>query len=312
MPAAAAARADAWALPAVLLANLLLAFGPLLVRLAGSHSGVGPVASGFWRLALALPVLIALAAAARRPAGVAAVPARTVWRALAIGGLFFAADLGAWHTGILHTRLANATLFGNVAAFAFPIYGFLIARRLPRGGEAAGLALAAAGTLLLLGRSYELSTRYLLGDALAIVAGLFYTVYLVVMERVRGELAPLPALAAATAAGVLPILLIAVALGERIWPADWGPLVLLAMGSQVAGQGLLVFAVGRLPPLTVGLSLLLQPIVSAAMGWIVYGERLALPDYLGAAMLCAALVLVRRGTADRPCPAGAERASLTP
>ena len=44
-------------LPALLLGNVALAFGPWLVRLAD----VGPVAAGFWRLTLALPFLLLVA-----------------------------------------------------------------------------------------------------------------------------------------------------------------------------------------------------------------------------------------------------------
>ena len=46
------------AFAAVLVGSVALSFGPWLVRL----SGVGPVAAGFWRLALALPFLFAIAA----------------------------------------------------------------------------------------------------------------------------------------------------------------------------------------------------------------------------------------------------------
>ena len=43
---------------ALIVANALLALGPLFVRM----SDVGPVASAFWRMALALPILALLAA----------------------------------------------------------------------------------------------------------------------------------------------------------------------------------------------------------------------------------------------------------
>ena len=42
---------------ALILANIMLSLGPVLVRLAD----VGPVAAAFWRLTLALPVLLLLA-----------------------------------------------------------------------------------------------------------------------------------------------------------------------------------------------------------------------------------------------------------
>ncbi len=67
----------------------------------------------------------------------------------------------------------------------------------------------------------------------------------------------------------------------------------LSIGSQVVGQGLLVYAMGHLPPLVVGIGLLTQPVAAAALGWAVYDERLSLADGFGALLVCAALVLIR-------------------
>jgi drug/metabolite transporter (DMT)-like permease len=274
------------AFPALILANLFLAAGPWMVRLAD----VGPVASGFWRLALALPLLLALAV---WQSGAAPRPSFALVGAVALGGLFFAADLAAWHVGILQTKLANATLFGNFASFLFAIYGFFLLRRLPGGVQTGALLLAVLGTLLLLGRSYELSPQNLVGDLFCLLAGLFYTFYLVAVDRARRSLAPFLTLAIATAAGTLPLLLFALALGEQVLPGDWGPVVLLSLGSQLFGQSLLVFAMGHLSPMVTGLGLLTQPVAAAAIGWVVYGERLGALDAAGALLICVALVLIR-------------------
>ena len=72
------------------------------------------------------------------------------------------------------------------------------------------------------------------------------------------------------------------------------PLLGLALVSQVIGQGLMIFALGKLPPLTVGLALLTQPVVAATIGWLVYGERLGAADAAGAALVAVALVLASR------------------
>lgn len=274
------------AFPALILANILLAFGPWLVRL----SDVGPVAAAFWRLALAVPVLLVLARlfGKNRPN-----ISRPLLFAILLGGLFFAADLAAWHVGILRTKLANATLFGNAASFLYPIYGFLIARALPTRMQSVALLLAGAGAALLMGSSYELSPDHFEGDLWALLAGIFYAFYLIAIDRARRTLAPMPVLALSTLAGTLPLLLFAVALGEQILPSDWTPLILLSVGSQLLGQGLLVYAVGHLSPLVVGLGLLTQPAISALTGWLAYGERLGASDLFGALMICVALVLIR-------------------
>jgi drug/metabolite transporter (DMT)-like permease len=278
------------AIAAVITANVALAFGPWFVRLADT----GPVAAAFWRIALALPVLLIAAFwTDRRALG----RAGSVLVPLLIGGVAFAVDLGAWHIGILRTTLANATLFGNCAVLIFPIYGFVAMRRWPTRGQGAALLLAAVGGVLLLGRSAELSSRHLAGDLFCVLAGVLYAVYFIAMRRVRQTMAPVPALALSSIASVLPLLMLAMALGETILPTNWGPLLALAIVSQIAGQGLMIYALGHLSPLVVGLALLVQPLVGATIGWAAYGERLTMLDAIGAVLVAAALALV---SARRP------------
>lgn len=279
------------AFAALIVANVMLAFGSWFVRMADT----GPVASAFWRIALATPILLAAALAGGwRPTRLG----RGLWLLFALAGLCFAADLGSWHIGILKTTLANATLFGNSATLFFPVYGFLALRAWPSRTQGIALALATIGAGLLMGRSYQLDPRNLVGDLLCLLAGLLYTFYFIIMLRLRETLAPLPALGLATGASILPLLALALVMGERIWPHDWTPIIALVLVSQVFGQTLLIYALGQLSPLVVGIALLVQPVVAGSVGWIVYGERLGLPDMAGALLVAVALVLVR----DKPAP----------
>jgi drug/metabolite transporter (DMT)-like permease len=140
---------------------------------------------------------------------------------------------------------------------------------------------------------------------LALLAGLLYAGYLIAVERARGSLAPLPLLFLSSAMGAAMLLPFSIMLGEEIIPDDWTFAIILAISSQVIGQGLLVYAIGALPPIVVGLTLLTQPAISAAIGWVVYGEMLQPLDWIGAFAIAAALVLVRlpaRGL--KPLPEG--------
>jgi drug/metabolite transporter (DMT)-like permease len=286
MNAASRSTAGRLAFPALICGNLILALGPWMVRLAD----VGPVASGFWRVTLAIPFLTLLAWRQQRgrPA-----PSPRLLLTIGVGGLFFAADLAAWHVGIGMTKLANASLFGNASSFVLVIYGFALVRRLPGRVQALALACAAAGAGLLMGSSYELSPANFTGDLFTLLAGLLYTFYLVAVDKARRTMAPMPVLAIATAAGALPLLLFALALGQKVMPHDWTPLLILSFGSQVLGQGLLVYAVGYLTPVVVGLGLLAQPAAAAVIGSAMYGERLSPADWAGALLIAAALVLIR-------------------
>lgn len=279
-------RSQSLPFAALLLGNVALAAGPFLVR----NAGVGPVAAGFWRLALALPFLWAIAWMFRQPVH---LPRKGLTIAVALAAFFFAADLASWHAGILLTKLGNATLFGNISSFFFAAWGLWLVRKWPSVLQATALGLAALGCGLLMWGSAELSADHLRGDLLAALAGLLYTFYLILVERTRGELQPLPLLFLASLFGAVVLLPVSLAMGERIIPADWTGLIALAICSQLIGQGLLVYALGHVPPLVVGIAMLTQPALSSLLGWIYYGETLTGRDWLGAAMIVVALVLVR-------------------
>jgi drug/metabolite transporter (DMT)-like permease len=286
----AAAR---FAFPIFLAGSSMLSAGPLLVRLAD----VDPLASAFWRLALAAPFLLLLGRIADR--GAPLLPSGGRWW-LALAGIAFAADLAVWHLGIERTTLANATMLANSTAFLFPVWGYVVARRLPSPTAMAALVLAALGLALLMGQSASVSAEHVAGDLLCFAAAVFYTVYLVAMDRARGGLGALAALGPATVVAALALLPLAAIAPGAFWPHDWTPILLLALGSQVIGQGLIVFALPHLSPLASGVGLLIQPVFSAMLGFLWYEERLTALDLAAVAILFAAILIVRRPSMARP------------
>lgn len=272
---------------ALLGGNAALALGPWLVRL----SDTGPVAAGFWRMLLPLP-LFALLAWRENPA--APAPRKTVVILLAAGA-FFAADLASWHVGIERTRLGNATLFGNSGSVLLMLWGFIALRRAPHLREGVALAAALGGAAVLLGRSLEISTATLVGDLFCLLAGVFYVFYLVPAQSARASMGQFSVLALVCASAAPMLLLIALALGEPVVPgaAGWLPVIGLALSSQVVGQGLLVYALKHFAPLVIGMALLTQPALAALVGWLAFDERLGIPDLAGMAMVSVALVLAK-------------------
>jgi len=285
-------------LAALLIGNAALAMGPWFVRLADS----GPVSAGFWRVALALPVLALLARANRQP--LTGIP-RGVVLAVLIGGVLFGLDIASWHIGIGFTRLANAALFGNAGSIVLLVWAFIAWRRLPKGREWAALVFALGGAAILMGRSFEISVRTLYGDLFCLLAGILYAGYLLILQDARKVLGSW-ALLTWSALGSIPVLLgIALALGEPGWPADWTPVVGLFVSSQLIGQGCLVYALRHFSPLVIGIALLTQPAVAALAGWLSFGEVLTGTDLLGVALVGSALVLAKVAGESTPSgPAG--------
>ena len=278
--------ARALPLTALIGGNVALALGPWLVRL----SDTGPVAAGFWRVALALPLLALLALAnGQRLAGVG----RRTMLAVLLGGALFGFDIASWHIGIGQTRLANSVLFGNSGSLILMVWGFVALRALPGRREWPAIIAALGGSAILLGRSLEIDHANFVGDLFCLLAGVLYAGYLLILQDARQRLGSWSLLALSGLSSAAVLLVIALALGERIVPTDWTPLVLLALGSQIVGQGLLVYALRHFPPLVIGIALLTQPAVGALVGWWVFGEVLLSLDFVGIAMVASALVLAR-------------------
>ena len=280
----------AWQFAALLGGNAALALGPWFVRLADT----GPVAAGFWRLALAWPVLVVLALATRQ--SLFNFGPRVHLLVMA-GGVIFALDLASWHIGIEWTRLANATLFGNAGSLILMLWGFVLWRRWPHRKEWLAVLGALGGAAILLGRSLDLSVTYLLGDLFCLLAGLFYAGYLIILQGARGKVGSWSLLVWVTLAGAPTLLGIALLRGEPVWPSGpgaWWPVIALAVSSQLVGQGLLVFSLKHFPPLVIGLALLTQPAIAALVGWLAFAEVLGLADLVGMALLAGSLLMAKQ------------------
>src|SRR6187399_134589 len=283
-------------LAALVVGNVALALGPWFVRLADS----GPVSAGFWRIALALPLLVLFARMNGQRLG--GVP-RGMIAALLFGGVLFGLDVASWHLGIGLTRMANATLFGNAGSLILMVWGFVAWRRLPKGREWPALVAALGGAAILMGHSFEISPATLAGDLFCLLAGVLYAGYLLILQGARRALGSW-ALLAWSSLGSAPVLLgIALALGEPVWPHDWAPILGLVVTSQLIGQGLLVYALKHFSPLVIGIALLTQPAVAALVGWMRFDEVLTVVDLLGVALVGSALVLAKVGESTAPEPA---------
>jgi drug/metabolite transporter (DMT)-like permease len=289
LPAASLAerRREGIALAALMLGAVAMGASPVFVRMAD----VGPFASAFWRTALALPFL-ALWAATEPRLPKRALRNRAVW----LSGILFAGDLFFWHLAILATTVANATFLATTAPL-FVVAGawFLLGERIQSRGIA-GLALCLLGGAALIGHSYGFAPERLTGDIYGIVTALFFAGYMLALRAARRNV-PAGTLTFISAAITTVILfVVAYALEPKLLPQSahgWTMLVALALISQVAGQGLLAFALGALPAPFSSLVIFLEAIAAALLAWIVLHEALEPIQWLGGVMILAGIWFAR-------------------
>ncbi len=305
----------ALALPALLAGATGIGFAGIFFR----WSELGPLATGFWRLTLALPVLAALtgveAAFTRRarpgsrngclgPTGQG--PPRRHWWWLLLPGALFASDLGLWHWALTFTKVANATLLTNFAP-VFVVLGarLLLGERL-RPLFLLGLVTALTGAVVLVAGSCVLEPRCLPGDALALASAVFYGSYQLSVRALRRHFSAATIMTAAAGGGAVLLAIGALVSREPFWAATaagWWLLVRLALISHVGGQGLIVWALGHLPASFSSVSLLWQPVVAAVLAWHYFQERLTALQCAAGAVVLVGIILARQGTNPAPPPA---------
>jgi drug/metabolite transporter (DMT)-like permease len=281
-------RREGLALGALILGAIAMGASPLFVRMAD----VGPFASAFWRTALALPLLALWALSERGTLRPGALRNRSVW----LSGLLFAGDLFFWHLAILATTVANATFLATTAPL-FVVVGawFLLGERIQSRGIA-GLALCLLGGAALIGHSYGFEPQRLTGDIYGIVTALFFAGYMLALRAARRDV-PAGTLSFISAAITTVILfVVAYALEPRLMPQSaqgWTVLLALALISQVAGQGLLAFALGTLPAPFSSLVIFLEAIAAALFAWFLLHEALEPMQWLGGVMILAGIWFAR-------------------
>jgi drug/metabolite transporter (DMT)-like permease len=281
------------ALAALFAGATCIALSPIWVRVAD----VGPTASAFWRVALAVPLLWAVAGFLPRAPAARSARER---RLLAAAGLAFAGDLAFWHWSIRYTSVANSTLLANLASIFVTLAAWLLWRQRPRGLFLAGLGAALAGVFLLVRSSLDFSPTALLGDALGVVTALFYAWYLLSVKGLRsGGAGTLQLMAVTTTVTAMLLLPVALASGETLLPqsaAGWLTLAGLAWISHSAGQGLIAYALAHLPAAFSAVGLLLQPVLAGVFAWLLLAEPLSALQCAGGAIVLAGIYLAQRGS----------------
>jgi drug/metabolite transporter (DMT)-like permease len=272
------------ALAALVFGAVVIGLAPILVRLTAT----GAAAAGFWRLLLALPLLALLARgeADKKPP-----------RAALFAGLMFALDIGFWHYGIRLTTVANATILANLTPVVVTLVAWFAFGRRPQLGFAMAVAIALAGTALMTAaRGGRPGPDPQLGDALSAATALWYAGYLMGVGAARRTAGAGRVMLWSTLAATPLLLVAALVLGERVVPttaAGWAACAGLAL-VHVAGQGAIAWSLGRLPAALASVVVLVQPIVAALLGWLLFAETLGPTQALGGALALAGVVLAQR------------------
>ncbi len=275
---------DARGLAALILGASLLGFAAMLVRWA---TPAGPLAVGFYRMAIALPFVAWMAWGTGRPGTGRA----RLWALAA--GLCFVLDLWMWHSALHLTSAANATLLVTLAPIWVAVVSVLWMGARLRKRFWLGVLLALAGALVLgLAKGARWGTG--LGELLGALASLAYGAFTLALGRARRDLSAPEALFWVVLCCTVFFAILGRAQGEAFtgYPARaWWALLALGVVVQVVAWRFITWGLGHVPTNLGAMGLMTQPVATIILGWLLLSESVRPLQGLGALLVLAGIAL---------------------
>jgi drug/metabolite transporter (DMT)-like permease len=288
--------------PAVHLGLLFVqvCFGGFHVVAKSLLSGLAPLAVVGLRVAIATPILVAVAWHHDR--GDRRLPSRRDLLQLAfLGALGVTTNQILFIVGLQHTTANNASILMTCLPVFAVAAGALLGIETIGPRRALGIALAVAGALVMVNpMRFSSSGRMGLGNLLILGNCLSYALFLVFQRPILRRLPWRTVIAGSFVFGGSAVFLASLpalaALDFRAVPVTtWLGILYIALFGTVAAYALNTWAVRRSSPALVAAYGMLQPVVTATLAAVFLGETLGWTEGAGFALIVAGLWQVSAG-----------------
>lgn len=285
--------------PAALPPGVVLVAAVLAVSWAGPlvrFTDAPALAISAWRLLLSVALLAVIVLARGRLSELHTLGRRDRVLAL-VGGICLAAHFWTWIASLGMTSVASSVVLVNMQPVFVVALSALFLHERPRRRQAAGIAVAMLGALIIGWGDFALGPRALLGDALALAGAVFVAAYYVIGRRLRQHLDiwnyafVIYGIAALLLTGVVALLPgVALTGYDR---TDWLVFAALAVGPMLIGHTGVNYALRYLPAFVANLAILGEPVGATLIAWLLPGIREVpgVQTLVGGAVLLAGIVL---------------------
>ena len=271
-----------------------------MIRVAQAE-GVNSIAIAAWRLTIAAALLWPLAWA-KASKEIAALQ-KPDWLLGIAAGFFLALHFAAWISSLAYTSVASSVALVATNPIWIAMVSWLIFREKLGGWLALGIAAAVAGSALIFLSDANLvtgsgSSNPLLGNGLAVVGSLTVCGYLLIGRRLRKTMSLLSYIWLVYSTAAIGLMIAAIAAGATLTGFSekaWACLFALALGPQLLGHSAFNWALKHVSATFIALVILGEPIGSALLAWLIFGERFAPLQLAGFSMLLAGIYLASRG-----------------
>ncbi|HAX79864.1 MAG TPA: EamA family transporter [Cyanobacteria bacterium UBA11372] len=213
---------------------------------------------------------------------------------------FFSGTLVTWAWSLTQTSVANSNLLHNLTPLFTTLMGWLFLNQCFGGRFLLGMVIAISGAILIGLGDLHLTTNNFTGDSLAMLSALFSAANLLTVEKLRTKFSATTLLLWCSLFGALLTFPIVLVTENVLFPyslAGWLTIISQALVCQVFGQSLQADNLKRFSSGFVALFLLLDPVITAILAWIIFSEQLSPVNLLGFSVVLAGIYLAKSSQA---------------
>lgn len=277
----------------IFLAICFLATGGIFVKL----SPLPPINTGFYRVLFSIPMLLPFI----KKSDLQSLSYKQVVT-IVLAGAFLAGDLTFWNSSFSYTTVANSNLLVNLTPFTvIPVSYFLFKEKMTPKFLLGGL-VTLLGVFVLMANKVTVSPERLLGDSMSLGASVFYAMFMITVYKLRDTVKS-NVIMFLSAFGTLLVLAAVIFFTESFYvPKNFEelwPLLALALVSQILGQGLLAYCLGKVNASLSSLITLSQPVVAALYAWVIFQEHLNLQSIIAIIITLTGVYLAKTQTSNK-------------
>lgn len=271
----------------IFLAIYFLSTGGIFVKL----SPLPPINTGFYCVLFSIPMLTPFFKKSELQALI-----RKQIATIILAGAFLARDLTLWNSSFSYTSVANANLLVNLNLFnVIPVSYFLFKEKMMPKFLFGGL-ITLIGVLVLMANKVSMSPDRLLGDSLSLGSSIFYAMFMITVYKLRDSVTSTIIMFISTF-GTLLVLATVIFFTEGFYvPQNFGELLALALVSQILGQGLLAYCLGKANACLSSLITLSQPVVAALYAWVIFNDSFNLQTIIAILITLTGVYLAKTQT----------------
>lgn len=274
----------------LLAGGCIVGLGPILAKTIQASS----ICIVLYRIMLPIPILIALKQFSKNNTATVGVSAKNKFVLFGVG-IFFALDLMTFYISLKFTSVAIATLLSNLSPIFLMAWSAIKNKRI--GQEIVWPLLAFIGLILLCRLKNSTSLPSLIGDGIALVSAIFFTIYILLINKLGDQHSSTDIMLWSSIGGTLFVLIICMTLNINLHIATQRDLLLLLLmswGTQLIGQTILTSAISRFPPALSSLGILIDPVAAAFFAWLLLHEKLTFFQMIGAIVILISITFAYR------------------